>query len=224
MLSWQVGECGIVSIIIPAYGTEPHIQSLIEEVGKLMVEEYEILVQTEKGYGRAILTGVKKSRGRVVVIIDADGSHNPIYIPEMIAKLKNADLVLGSRYIKGGQNKDVPIRRFVSVLFCLLVRALFRLDIRDPMSGFIVAKKDVFTKLKLNPIGYKLALEILVKGRREIKVSEHPIIFEQCKAGKKPVKLSNIVQAIKTLALIIRLLLTSEIAFQRHENFEKSEA
>jgi len=203
-LSGLIGE-HVVSVIIPAYGTEPYIQNLIKEIDRLMAGKVEILVQREKGFFNAIIAGVRRSKGNVIVVMDADGSHNPLYIPKLIEKLRNADVVLGSRYVEGGQNMDVPLRRVVSILFCLLVRKLFRLNVLDPMSGFIVAKKDVFSKVKLNPIGYKLALEILVRGCGKIKVSEYPIIFEKCKAGKKSIRISNFVQGIKTLALIIRL-------------------
>lgn len=136
------------------------------------------------GLSSAVLEGVKVATGDVIVIMDADLSHPPEKIPEMVEKISSgrAQVVIGSRYVEGGSVENWPFtRRFVSKSATLLARGLTK--VKDPMSGFIALKKSVIEGVSLNPVGYKIGLEILVKGRYE-RVVEVPIHFANRKAGK----------------------------------------
>jgi dolichol-phosphate mannosyltransferase len=185
-----------VSVIIPVKN-EPYISALLKQL-----KGYEVLVQREPGLANAVLCGVKRSHGNAIVICDADGSHNPKYIPEMLKYLSVFDVVVGSRYVKGGCTEDYFMRMLLSRLFCKLARFILQIDINDCMSGFIVARREVFEQLNLKPLGYKFGLELIVKSKNRFRVAEYPVVFEKRKMG---VSKTGFGQAIKTLTFIIKL-------------------
>lgn len=136
------------------------------------------------GLSSAVLEGFKAASGDILLVMDADLSHPPEKIPEMYSKLASgeAEIVFGSRYVQGGSVENWPFhRRIISKGATLFARGLTK--IKDPMSGFFMLKRSVVEGVELNPIGYKIGLEILVKGRYS-KVVEVPIRFANRKAGK----------------------------------------
>ncbi len=136
------------------------------------------------GLSSAVLEGFKIASGSVLVVMDADLSHPPEKIPEMIGKVESgeADIAVGSRYVAGGSVEHWPFtRRMVSKGATLLARRLT--GVRDSMSGFFALKRSVIDGVSLNPIGYKILLEILVKGKYS-RATEVPIKFANRKAGK----------------------------------------
>jgi dolichol-phosphate mannosyltransferase len=136
------------------------------------------------GLSSAVLEGFKAASGSILVVMDADLSHPPEKIPEMVSKIESgeADIVVGSRYVKGGSVENWPYtRRIISKGATLLARWLTK--VRDPMSGFFALKRSVIDGVLLDPVGYKIGLEILVKGKYDRAV-EVPIHFADRKAGK----------------------------------------
>ena len=177
---------------------------LLADIRGNLSHPYEIKVQTESGLGNAVLRGVRNASGDVIAVLDADGSHNPKYIPGMTELLEEYDIVLGSRYIAGGSSEDYRIRVFLSRLFCIFSKVILNLKVEDNMSGYIVAKKNVFSQLTLKPVGYKLGLEILVKSKGRFLVAEYPVCFEKRKMGYSK---TGFIQGIKTIASILQLRL-----------------
>lgn len=136
------------------------------------------------GLSTAVIEGFEAATGDLLVVMDADLSHPPEKIPEMVDRIQSgeAQMVVGSRYVKGGSVENWPIhRRLISKTATLLARGLTK--VKDPMSGFFALKRTVIEGVELNPIGYKIGLEILVKGKYE-QVDEVPITFADRKAGK----------------------------------------
>ena len=136
------------------------------------------------GLSTAVMSGFEVASGDIVVVMDADLSHPPEKIPEMIGRIESGDaqMVVGSRYVKGGAVENWPVhRRAISKGATLLARGLTK--VKDPMSGFFAMKRSVVDDVELNPIGYKIGLEILVKGKYD-SVVEVPITFADRKAGK----------------------------------------
>ena len=136
------------------------------------------------GLSSAVLEGFKVATGDILLVMDADLSHPPEKIPEMASKISSGDaeIVFGSRYVPGGSVENWPFhRRLISKGATLFARPLTK--IKDPMSGFFMLKRSVIEGAELNPIGYKIGLEILVKGKYS-KVAEVPIHFANRKAGK----------------------------------------
>jgi dolichol-phosphate mannosyltransferase len=186
----------IASVILPVKD-EPYLPKLLSQL-----EGYEVLVQREPGLANAVLHGVKLAHGEAIVILDADGSHNPKYISEMLKYLSVFDVVVGSRYVHGGGTEDYFLRMLLSRLFCKLARFILRIKINDCMSGFIVARREVFEQLNLKPLGYKFGLEIISKSKGKFNVAEYPVFFEKRKMG---VSKTGFGQGIKTFAFILKL-------------------
>jgi dolichol-phosphate mannosyltransferase len=185
-----------ISVVIPVKN-EPYLPKLLSQL-----YGYEVLVQREPGLANAVLNGVKLSTGEAICILDADGSHNPCYIPKMLKHLTCADVVVGSRYVKGGGTEDYFARMLISRLFCKFARFVLRIHVNDCMSGFIVAKKEVFEQLNLKPLGYKFGLEIIVKSKGKFRVVEYPVFFEKRKMGLSK---TGAGQLIKTFTFIMKL-------------------
>ncbi|OGS42317.1 MAG: hypothetical protein A3K67_06605 [Euryarchaeota archaeon RBG_16_62_10] len=136
------------------------------------------------GLSSAVIEGYAAAKGDVLVVMDADLSHPPEKIPEMVSLIQsgNARMVIGSRYVKGGGVEDWPFhRRLVSKGATILSRGLTK--VKDPMSGFFAVNREVVEGVELNPVGYKIGLEIIVKGRHEGMVAEVPIRFANRKVG-----------------------------------------
>ena len=157
--------------------------SFAEELG----ERFDVKVvhrAGKLGLSTAVMEGFERASGDLLVVMDADLSHPPEAIPQMVEKIRSgsAQMVVGSRYVKGGKVENWPIhRRLVSKGATLLARGLTK--VKDPMSGFFALERRVIDGVELNPIGYKIGLEILVKGKYE-RVEEVPITFADRKAGK----------------------------------------
>jgi len=172
-----------------------------------MKGDYEILVQTEPSYVNAVLSGFNKAKGDVVVIMDCDGSHNPVYFQGMFNLLKRADIVIGSRYVVGARSDDLLIRRLISRFFCKCTRLLLGLqEISDVMSGFIVIKKSVLDQLRIETVGYKIGVSILMQANHRFTIAEYPIVFAKSKLGNY-VKLRNIRDGLQTIVFIGKLFL-----------------
>ncbi len=146
----------------------------------------------DRGLSQAVLDGMRRSEGDVIVVMDADLSHPPERIPDMVRALEDgADLVVGSRFAEGGSTGDDwgVLRRLNSRAATLLALPLVR--IRDPMSGFFALRTSTFAAGRdLNPIGYKIGLELAVKCpiRRIVEV---PIHFSQRRFGKSKLSLAE---------------------------------
>lgn len=140
----------------------------------------------ERGLSSAVVRGFQEARGRYLVCLDADLSHPPEAIPHLLAALADprVDFVIGSRYVAGGSTDENwgLFRRLNSKIATWLARPFT--SVRDPMSGFFALPRDVFTRAgALNPIGYKIGLEIMVKARCQF-IREVPIRFANRKRGQ----------------------------------------
>ncbi|KAG8343869.1 putative Glycosyltransferase like family 2 Glycosyl transferase family 2 [Trypanosoma vivax] len=143
----------------------------VEVVEKLQREGYavRIVVRTnERGLSSAVIHGMDKSSGAFILVMDADLQHPPSAVPHLLCALEKpgVEFVCGTRYHPGVRiDRDWPLyRRIVSWGGRMLSRPLTPLS--DPMSGFFALRAEVFQRARgaLNPIGYKIALEIFVKS------------------------------------------------------------
>ena len=137
-----------------------------------------------RGLSPAVLDGIARARGEFIVVMDADLSHPPEKIPELIRALQaGRDMAVGSRYTPGGSTGDRwgIGRRINSLVATALARPLT--SVKDPMSGFFALRREDAMKAPLNPLGYKIGLELIVKCRfRDI--AEVPIHFAERNAGQ----------------------------------------
>jgi dolichol-phosphate mannosyltransferase len=197
----------LVSIIIP-YKNEPYLNRLISEINNALTCSHEILVQTEPGLANAVICGTKKAKGNILVVLDGDGSHDPRNLNKMVNLVATYPVVVGSRYINGGVTNDSRSRQFLSRLFCRIARIILKLEIYDPMSGFVAIDHRVLKRVHLAPFGYKFALELLVKANGCFRVLECPIIFEARKMGNSK---TGIKVGISAIAFILLLRLRKKI-------------
>jgi len=150
----------------------------------------------KRGLSSAVVEGIQISTGEIVGVMDADLSHPPEKIPELLEPIISGDsnFVMGSRYIKGGEiDKWEFKRKIYSRLATLSARGLT--NIKDPMSGYFFFKKDVIKNIKLNPRGFKIGLEILIKGKFQ-RTKEVPFKFYKRHSGESKVTLQIIIQSL----------------------------
>lgn len=221
----------MISIVVPTYREAdnlPLVARAVDEAFAGLGQEYELLFidddsqdgseelcaelterlpvrivvrRGERGLATAVIRGIEVSTGEIVVVMDADLSHPPSAIPEMIRRLQDgrSDFVLGSRYVKGGSIHDdwSSLRKLNSMIASLLARPLCPL--KDPMSGFFAFRRaDMPDVRRLSPIGYKIALEIFVKGDFR-NSSEIPIHFADRQHGESKLSLKERLNFIRHL-------------------------
>lgn len=191
---------------------------MITEIHKSLKNlKYEILVQKEEGLGFAVDQGVKSAKGNVIVVMDADGSHDPQELPPMLQLLTSYDIVIGSKRVDGGKSEDSFFRRQISTTYNKLASFLLKTDVKDPMSGFIVARKKIFNNYNF-PSGYKFMLPLYTSNK--FLITEHPITFHKRKKGKSK---TSFFEGLKTLYIILKLCfymsaLGLVMMFQRKKN------
>ncbi|MFZ1301650.1 MAG: glycosyltransferase, partial [Candidatus Microsaccharimonas sp.] len=137
----------------------------------------------------AVTDGIKKARGDLIIVMDADLQHPPETIPSILDALKKGDsnIVIASRYCGDGSSKglDGTFRRIVSWGSTATAKTLFPMRMRgvtDPMTGFFALRKQQFEPNRLRPQGFKILLEILVT-HPELSRVEVPLHFEERLAG-----------------------------------------
>ncbi len=209
-----------ISILIPTKN-EPIINELIENIHKVLQNyDYEIIVidksdtppqlknaklilQKSDGLGKAVIEGLEHASGDMIITMDGDFSHNPNDIIKLLDASKYADIVVGSRFISGGESLDITHRRFISKIFRSIVNPILGISVKDSMSGFVAIKRKVYDKIKLNPIGYKINTEIFYKSKKlGFKTKEIPIVFQKRKYGKSK---AGIKEGFRTLIFILKL-------------------
>jgi dolichol-phosphate mannosyltransferase len=157
----------------------------IELVAARPEEWVQLIVRTaRRGLSEAALEGLQRARGDILVCMDADLSHPPEALPQMLLALETrADFVIGSRYIAGGSTADGGFFRWLnSRAATWLARPLT--SVRDPMAGFFALKRSTFENGRaFNPVGYKIGLELMIKCGCE-RVVEVPIHFEHRHFGE----------------------------------------
>jgi dolichol-phosphate mannosyltransferase len=158
-----------------------------------------------RGLSSAVIEGFQQARGDLLVCMDADLSHPPEAIPGMLECLKEGDVdfVIGSRYVPGGRTDESwgVFRWLNSKVATLLARPFTRVS--DPMAGFFALPRSVFQQAReLSPIGYKIALELIVKCACK-NIREVPIHFVNRKFGASKLSLReqfNYLKHLKRLA------------------------
>jgi dolichol-phosphate mannosyltransferase len=154
-----------------------------------------------EGLGPAYIAGFREALGGgadLVIEMDADFSHDPAYLPQLLRAAGEADLVIGSRYVPGGGVTDWgPLRRFISRGGSAYARAVLGIDVRDLTGGFKCLRRRVLEGIDLDSIGslgYAFQVEVTYRAIQSgFRVVEIPIVFRDRQAGKS--KMSNAIVA-----------------------------
>jgi dolichol-phosphate mannosyltransferase len=177
--------------------------------------------ETNMGLGMALKTGLLTVANEAfnedfIVIMDSDNTHDPKHVLEMLAAAKNADVVVGSRYVKGGVQLNVPLHRVIlSKAVNLLIKKLFHLPVKDATSGFRCFRAHLIKRLFktfqnriIESKGFESSLELLLKAlNMGGVVTEVPIRLDYgVKEGGSKMRL--LVTIAKYLVLIFKFKLS----------------
>jgi len=208
-----------VSIIVPTLNEAENIEPLVSEITARAVPFREILFVDDHstdatrdrirelaanhpirlieqdgagpGLATAIMLGARAARGEILLVMDADLSHPPDRIKDLVAPLfaGTADLVVGSRYVKGGATPGWPVwRRIVSRTGAALAYPLT--DLHDSMCGFFAIGRSRLVELAPQTSGFKIVFETMLRARGTLRVHEIPIVFRERVHGKSKMSFS----------------------------------
>ncbi len=162
-------------------------QSLIPEYPQLQV----IHRQHERGLSTAVIDGWQLGKGEILGVIDGDLQHPPEILLQLLSAIdKGADLAVASRHIEdGGVSEWSIVRRFLSrgaQLLGLVILPHVLGRVSDPMSGYFLVHRNAVKPGTLNPLGYKILIEVLAKGKIK-QIAEVGYVFQERQAGKSKV-------------------------------------
>ena len=176
-------------------GTGSIADSLNEKYG----DRVQVLHRKEKaGLGKAYIQGLTwalQNNSQVIGMMDADLSHPPEKIPEMLIELNNSDLVIGSRYVEGGAlDKNWPFwRKTLSRFGNFYSRTILEISIKDVTGGFKLWRRDALRSIPIEDIkssGYVFQVEqTYIAFLKGLKISEVPILFSDRQFGKSKMSL-----------------------------------
>ncbi len=199
-------------MVVPTYNERDTLPELVERAHGALGDGYELVVVDDSspdgtaevaeelaarfpvrvvrrsaklGLASAVIEGARAARGGLVVVMDADLSHPPEAVPDLVRALRSgADVAVGSRYVPGGGVRDWPLRRrLMSRVAVALARVWLREPVRDSVSGFFALRRELLLDGSLQGLGYKILLEVLVRHRGR-PVVEVPYVFTDRRGGR----------------------------------------
>jgi dolichol-phosphate mannosyltransferase len=181
---------GTAELVKKAAGTNPRLH-LIEREGK-------------QGLGTAYLRGFKfalETDADLVMQMDADLSHDPKYIPDMLDAIRDHDLVIGSRYIRGVNVVNWPMERLIlSYMANVYTRVITAMPVHDATGGFKCFRREVLEAIDLDDVisdGYCFQIEMNFRAwRRGFRIVEVPIVFVDRHSGTSKMSKRIIWEAI----------------------------
>lgn len=215
------------TIILPTYNEAENIKKIVLEILNLGLQIIIVDDNSPDGTGRiadelarkynnvnvihnkkregltpAIVLGFKNCKTKIIGVMDSDLSHPVSLIPKLVEKVKkDYDIAIGSRYMKkGGVEKWGLYRRLISRLGTYIAYNFTK--VKDPMSGFFFMKRKVIEKIRFKSKGYKILLEILVKGDYD-KFIEIPYIFRSREVGKSKL---GVIEYLKFIIDVFKLV------------------
>jgi dolichol-phosphate mannosyltransferase len=169
------------------------------------IPEVGVLHRTVKdGLGRAYLAGFQyavNQGAELVGVMDADFSHDPAYLPVLLQTAERSDLVIGSRYVDGGEIADwPPLRRLLSRGGSFYARSILRVNVRDLTGGYKFIRRDVLERIDLSSLraqGYVFNIELTYRALMlGCSVTEIPIVFRDRKEGRSKMSLPVAIEAL----------------------------
>lgn len=171
-------------------------QTIVQNISNSSLNIHLIVRSRDHGLSQSVVDGFSRSQNNLLIVMDADFSHPPSAVVELYHALTQGyDLVIGSRYIKGGAIENWPVeRKILSFGATFLARLLFP-NINDPVSGFFGLHRRILEEARLKPRGYKILLEVLGKSNWN-SIIELPIKFVEREGGSSKLNLKVIFQYI----------------------------
>ncbi|MEM8805990.1 MAG: glycosyltransferase [Cyanobacteria bacterium P01_G01_bin.38] len=171
-------------------------QSLMRQYPQLRVMRRE----QERGLSSAVIRGWQAASGKILGVIDADLQHPPETLIQLLKKIQaGADLAVASRHVEGGGVSDWSVvRRFLSrgaQMLGLLILPDVVGRVSDPMSGYFMVRRQAISGPTLNPLGYKILLEVIGRGRVK-EIAEAGYVFQERESGESKVTWKQYVEYI----------------------------
>lgn len=167
--------------------------AVLEELTHTFPQLKYIIRKNDRGLSSAVLAGIGQAVMQYFVVMDADLSHPPESVPDLVMPLikDEAEFVIGSRYVEGGGTQDWSRFRWLNSAGATLLSRPFTGGVKDPMAGFFALRRETLLRADpLCPIGYKIGLELLVKCKIK-RVKEVPILFRNRAKGESKLTLSE---------------------------------
>jgi dolichol-phosphate mannosyltransferase len=161
--------------------------------------------QGARGLGRSYVDGMRKAlafdSAELICQMDADLSHDPDYLPTLVAATSTYDVVIGSRYLHGISVVNWPLRRLIlSTAANRYIRAVTGMTVRDCTSGFRCWRRDALARVPLDRVisdGYAFIVEMLFEAwRRGSRIGEVPIIFVERREGESKLSRGVLVESL----------------------------
>ena len=172
---------GTSAVVRELAAADPRVR-LIERAGK-------------QGLSSAVFAGADAANGRYVAVMDADLSHDPEELPDMLAKaIQGYDVVIGSRFVRGSANQGQPlVRRAMSMLLNTGARLVLQLRPNDVLTGYVLCRRELLTTMptRYSAGGFKWLIELLAT-QRGIRVHEWPIRFRNREQGSSKANLQEV--------------------------------
>ncbi len=203
-----------ISIVIPSYNEAENLKVLLPRIRLVMNKlscDYEIIladagskdetaniarqfnasifIQEKKGFGAALKEAFSHCQGDYIITIDADLSHEPFVIKQLYQFRHSAEMVIASRYIRGGYTNSPFLRRCLSRLLNLIFAFILDLPLKDISSGFRLYNRQMLMNLDLESDGYEIEEEIVVKAYAQgYFIKEIPFHYLARYTGKSHIK------------------------------------
>lgn len=209
-----------ISVVLPTYNEVGNIVPLVKQIcHNLLNYQYEVIIvdddspdgtgrivkkhfdsdkkiklfvkKKDKGLAKAIRSGIEKSRGDFILVMDTDFNHNPDDILKMLSIKEKYDLVIGSRYIEGGGMED-RWRFLLSYLYNLCLKIILNHKVHDNLSGFFLIKKRALKKFNYDAIFYGYGdyfIRLLHHAQKNnLHIKEIPVYYKNRIAGQSKSK------------------------------------
>lgn len=198
-------EVLVVDTMEPMDETESICQNFQNE---LQIPIRYVARRNGNNYGDAMRTGIADAYGEYLVVMDADGSHNPDDIARLYNEIrtKNCGVVIGSRYMKGGDTDNPCILKFMSHVLNIAYRILFHLNVKDVSDSYRIYNAAKLKSVELQCDNFDIVEEILIKLRfhyPDMDIREIPIYFNKRVYGESKRDLGKFI--LSYLATIRRL-------------------
>ena len=200
-----------LQIVVVDDGSPDGTGAIADAMARTCAHVHVIHRADERGLGTAYIAGFTFAAQRgaeAVLTMDCDFSHDPAVIPLLLQASAGADVVIGSRYTRGGSIRNwPPYRKHLSASANRFVRILFRMPVRDCTSGFRLYQHDVLQAIpwkQVRSTGYSFLVETLYRAVRQegVRVKEVPICFADRQVGESKMGLKEVVRGIASLLRI----------------------
>ncbi len=165
-----------------------------------------IVRRGEKGLATAVVHGLQYATGGIIGVMDADLQHPPEVIPALIKAVEDgADMAVASRYIPGGGCPNWGLSRKIISRVALMISHLLlpsSRQVKDPLTGFFMFRRENIGGVRLAPVGYKISLEIMLVGKFR-HIVEVPFIFEERSAGQSKLRPQQQIDYLKHLTSLM---------------------